>query len=119
MFSILSKKKFTISVILNFLSVNAYMCVLWQSLTLPNDKLLDCSKLKTFADDKIKVFKMMIFVFNGVENIMGLGENAGNLNVFKKFFTRGRLKLGLSGRVKLGTIQSNHTVFISKKHLAS
>ena len=40
--------------------------------TLPNDKLLDWSKLKAFADNKIKVLKMMIF-----ENIVGKGENAG------------------------------------------
>ena len=31
-------------------------------------KILDWTKLKAFADDKIKVFKMMIFVFDKVEN---------------------------------------------------
>ena len=45
--------------------------------SLPNDKILDWSKLKTFADDKIEVLKMVIFVFDRVENIVGKGENAG------------------------------------------
>ena len=45
--------------------------------SLPNNKILDRSKLKAFADDKIKVRKMMIFVFARVENIVGKGENAG------------------------------------------
>ena len=43
----------------------------------PNDKILDWSKLKAFADDKIKLAKMMIFVFDRIENILGKGENAG------------------------------------------
>ena len=43
----------------------------------PNDKILDCSTLKAFADDKIKVLKMKIFVIDRVENIVGKGENAG------------------------------------------
>ena len=45
--------------------------------SLPNNKILDQSKLKEFADDKIEVLKMMIFVFDMVENIVGKGENAG------------------------------------------
>ena len=47
----------------------------WQSTllikSLPNDEILDWSKLKPFADDKIKILKMMIFVFDRVENIVG------------------------------------------------
>ena len=42
-----------------------------------NDKISAWSKLKAFADDKLKVAKMMIFVFDWVENIVGKGENAG------------------------------------------
>ena len=38
---------------------------------------LDWSKLKAFADDKIKALKMMIFVFDRTENIVGKEENAG------------------------------------------
>ena len=45
--------------------------------SLPDDKILVWSKLKAFADDKTKVLKMMTFVFDRVENIVGKGENAG------------------------------------------
>ena len=45
--------------------------------SLPNHKILHWSKLKAFADDKIKVLNMIIFVFDTVENIVGKGENAG------------------------------------------
>ena len=45
--------------------------------SLPNDKILDRSKLKTFADDKINVTENLKFVFERVENIVGKGENAG------------------------------------------
>ena len=36
------------------------------------------SKLKEFADDKINFAKMMNYVFDRAENIVGKGENAGN-----------------------------------------
>ena len=45
--------------------------------SLPNDKILDGSKLKAFADGKIKILKRVIFVIDRVENIVGKGENAG------------------------------------------
>ena len=51
--------------------------------SLTNDQILDRSKLKTFADDKIKLLKMTFFVFDGIENIVGKGENAG----YDKFWT--------------------------------
>ena len=44
---------------------------------LPNDKILGWSKLKVFADDKIRLAKMMIFAVDRVENIVGKGESAG------------------------------------------
>ena len=44
---------------------------------LPNDKILDVTKLKAFADDKMNVAQMMISVFDRMENIVGKGENAG------------------------------------------
>ena len=43
--------------------------------SLPNHKILDESKSKAFADDKMKVLTKMIFVFDRVENILGKGEN--------------------------------------------
>ena len=44
---------------------------------LPNDKTLDWSKLKTFADNNLYVAQMKSYVFDRVENIVGKGENAG------------------------------------------
>ena len=40
----------------------------------PHDKILDQSKLKAFADDKLNVTKMIISVFDRVENVAGKGE---------------------------------------------
>ena len=64
--------------------------------SLPNHKILDWSKLKAFADNKINVTEKLKFVLKRVENILGKGENAGNLsqNVFKSFYT-GSLKVGI------------------------
>ena len=41
---------------------------------LPNGKILDRTKFKEFADDKINVAEMMISLS---DNIVGKGENAG------------------------------------------
>ena len=49
---------------------------MWLNL-LPNSKILDLSKDKAFADNKMNVALMMIFVFDRAENIMENGENAG------------------------------------------
>ena len=43
---------------------------------LPNDKVLDWFKLKAFADDNVEFAKVVIFVFDRVENIVGKRENA-------------------------------------------
>ena len=48
--------------------------------TLSNDTILDWSKLKSFADDKINVTKELKFIFGREENIVGKGENAGYQN---------------------------------------
>ena len=45
--------------------------------SLPNDKILAWSKLRAFADYKLKVAKMAEFVPDIVENNVGKGENAG------------------------------------------
>ena len=51
---------------------------IWQIVnSLPNDEILDWYTLEAFADDRIELAKMIIFVFDGVENIVGKGENAG------------------------------------------
>ena len=43
--------------------------------TLPNDKILHESKLKTHADSEINLIKLEL-VLGMVENILGKGENA-------------------------------------------
>ena len=45
-----------------------------------HDTFLDHTKLKSFADDKLNVSKMIIFVFDRVENILGKGEIACTSN---------------------------------------
>ena len=45
--------------------------------SLPNDKLLDQTKLKAFGDNKLNVAKMTISLYNRVENTVVKGENAG------------------------------------------
>ena len=62
------------------------------------------AKLKGFADDKLKVAKMTIFLFDRAENTMGKGENAGyqHFLLFPQSFSKpsslGSLKSGLCGR---------------------
>ena len=60
--------------------------------TLPNDKILDVTKLKAFADDRINVVQMIITVFVRLENILGKGENAGYQHFFKRLLLSGSLK---------------------------
>ena len=47
--------------------------------SLPNDKILALTKLKAFADDKFNVAKLMISVFNRVENTVGIFQNFSSL----------------------------------------
>ena len=67
---------------------------------LPDDKILDWSKLKVFADDKLNVTKMIISVF---ENIVGKGEiactsnSSFSLSVFKRLLSQRRQKVSLYG----------------------
>ena len=45
--------------------------------SLPNDKILDWSKFKAFAEDKENVTQKLKFMFKMVENLVGKGENSG------------------------------------------
>ena len=45
---------------------------------LPNNKILDKSNLKAFADDKLKMIQLAKFVLDKKENDVGKEENAGN-----------------------------------------
>ena len=55
-----------------------------------NNKFLDWSKLKAYADDKINITEKLKFVFGRVENIVGKGENAGfqNFLLFPQCFQK-------------------------------
>ena len=66
---------------------------------LPKGKILDWSKLKAFADDKIIVTEMMIFLPNRIENIVGKGENASYQHFL--LFPRCFLKPSFSGLLKV------------------
>ena len=50
---------------------------MYQFNTLPNDKFLNVTKLKAFAEDKLNIAKMTIFFCDRVENTVGKEENAG------------------------------------------
>ena len=43
----------------------------------PNNKILDWSNSKAFADDEKNLSQKLEFVFGRVENIVGKGENVG------------------------------------------
>ena len=58
------------------------------SITLPNDKLLNWSKLKAFADKKRSVTHKLKFALGRVENSMRKGENAGYTSIFHNVFKR-------------------------------
>ena len=45
--------------------------------SIPNNKILDMTNLKAFADDKLIVAKMTISVFDREENTGKKGENTG------------------------------------------
>ena len=73
----------------------------FQLFSLLNDTNLDWSKLKAFADDKLNVAKIVINVFDRVENIVGKGENAGyqHFLLFSCF-----VKASFSGSLKVGIV---------------
>ena len=68
--------------------------------SVPNDKILDWSKLKAFADDKLNEIEKLEFVLEWVEKMVGEGENAG----FQHFllFSPCFQKASLVGVVKVG-----------------
>ena len=69
--------------------------------SLPNDKILDWFKLKAFADDTWKIVKMMIYVLDRVENIVGKGENAGyqHFLLFPQWFQKPSCPRSLKVRI--------------------
>ena len=70
--------------------------------SLPNDKILEWSKLKAFADDKINVTEKLKVVLGRVENIVGKGENAGYQHFF--LFPQCFQKASFPGLLKVGIV---------------
>ena len=70
--------------------------------SLPHNKILDWSKLKAFADDKLNATEKLKFVLGRVEKIVGKGENAGyqHFLLFPQCFQ----KPSLSGSLKVGIV---------------
>ena len=70
---------------------------------LPNSKILDQSKLKTFPDDKLKLIELAKVVLDKLENIVGKEENAGYQHFllfpqcFQKAFSQLLLKVRIVG----------------------
>ena len=67
--------------------------------SLPYDKILDWSKLKAFADDKINVTEGLKSALGREENIMRKGENAGyqHFLLFQQCFQKPSLLESESG----------------------
>ena len=66
--------------------------------SLPNDKILDLTKLKAFADNKLYDTKMMISLFDREEKTEGKGENAGiELSHVSASLNLGRSRNGVLG----------------------
>ena len=69
--------------------------------SLPNNTILDTTRLKAFANDKLNVAEMKISLYERVENTMGKGENASYQHFllfpqcFPKHSSLGMLKVGI------------------------
>ena len=81
----------------------------------PHDKILDHTKLKAFADDKLNVTKMVISVLEKVDNIVGKVEIACTSNfsfshnVFKRLLSQRHQKVYLCGN-GLNTLTLTHII---------
>ena len=79
--------------ILGSLSIYGNYYTIFYFTSLSNDKILDWSELKTFAEDKIRLTKMMIFVFDRVGSSVERGKNAA-FSPFQAMFSKGFLTQG-------------------------
>ena len=71
--------------------------------TLPNEEILDETKLKAFRDDKFNIAKMTIFLVDRVGGTVGKGENAGHQHfvLFPQFFPKRSSLVSLKDLSKL------------------
>ena len=92
--------------------------------SLPNDKILDWSKLKAFADKNVIVTQNWTFALGREENIVGKGENAGYQHFLlfpqcfqKAFFPRAVKSLDCVVKSQLFTTQFRFLTTPKKKDL--
>ena len=66
---------------------------------LPMDKILDWSKFKAFAENKIYVTENLKIILGRVQNIVGKGENSGyqHFLLFQQCFPKGSSTGSLKG----------------------
>ena len=69
--------------------------------TISDDKIMDLSHFKTFADDKLNIAQTAEFAFNRTENIVGKGENAGyqHFLLFLQCFQKASLPQSLQSEI--------------------
>ena len=75
--------------IFNTISINAIFNTISVNSS-PKDKILNWTKFKAFADDKINVSEKLKFMLGRVENIVGKGENASyhHFLLFPQYFQK-------------------------------
>ena len=76
-------------------------------------KILDVTKLETFADNKINAAQVMISVFDRVENMVGKGENDGYQHFL--LFPQCFLKASFLGSLKVVIVWQRVKNFLSHK----
>ena len=81
--------------------------------SLPNNKILDWTKFKILADDKINGIQKAKFLMEMVGNIAGKGENAGyqHFLLFPKCFQKAPFpgSLKVVGLKSMGLLTHSHT----------
>ena len=102
-------------------SVKSHHCEVKGFNPLPLNKILDQTKSKAFADDKLNVSKMTIPVFDRVENSVGKGEIACTSNfsfshiVFKRLLSQTHHKVPLCGNGLTHYHTTNFRLFQTEK----
>ena len=87
------------------------ICILQSFNPFTQNKILDPSKLKAVADDKLNVTKLIFSVFDRVENIVRKGKIvctsnfSFSLNDFKSLLSQTRQKVSLCGNGLIATFQ--------------
>ena len=85
-----------------------------------NNKILEWSKLKVFADDIIKILKIMFLSLIGLkffwenEKMLVISIFSFSLNVFNRLFTPGHLKSGLCGKELIVMVEHSPKGFNSQ-----